>query len=271
MPAYRTSTSSKKTTDVKKAFCRHCFNLGKDESTYTSHYTKESTLPNAKVICPEILNNVCNLCSKKGHLASTCSVTKSRSKFDKELERENKREEYRNKEKVIENKNKNNKNQNRFSNAFNDSDDESDNENIKQKKPSRNTKIVEEVKEEFPSLSNVTTTQKTTAPNLWATKISFAKIAEKAQEEIPSHKFVKKEEKPMKKYVILVPKTISQNKYDNDDEYAFGEESYQKQKDDIDYDDYGDEDDEDYYNGEDDDIDLNSKYHNQRNTRDDDW
>jgi hypothetical protein len=58
--------------------CSVCKSAGKTPEEYTSHWTKSSTRPDAKVICPTILNAICSYCKGTGHFKSKCSVLQSR-------------------------------------------------------------------------------------------------------------------------------------------------------------------------------------------------
>jgi hypothetical protein len=67
----------------KKPFCKVCFDAGKSEQLYTSHYLKSSPGPDGKVICQTLLNQVCLTCGQNGHTSSYChepSVNKKLAK-----------------------------------------------------------------------------------------------------------------------------------------------------------------------------------------------
>lgn len=59
-------------------FCKVCFDAGKPESEYTSHYLKSSPGPTGKLVCPTLLNQSCLTCGKCGHTSSYCDQSKSR-------------------------------------------------------------------------------------------------------------------------------------------------------------------------------------------------
>ena len=61
-------------------FCKVCFDAGKPESEYTSHYLKSSPGPTGKLVCPTLLNQSCLTCGKCGHTSSYCDQSKSRVK-----------------------------------------------------------------------------------------------------------------------------------------------------------------------------------------------
>ena len=61
-------------TSKPKPFCKVCYDAKRPASEYESHYVRETPNPNSKVVCPIILNTVCNNCGKKGHVKSSCNV-----------------------------------------------------------------------------------------------------------------------------------------------------------------------------------------------------
>jgi hypothetical protein len=56
---------------TKKPFCKVCLDVGKQESEYTNHWTKNDK---GKVICPTLLEMFCKYCFKKAHTVSYCPV-----------------------------------------------------------------------------------------------------------------------------------------------------------------------------------------------------
>lgn len=75
-----------KNTQTPKPHCKVCFDAGKPESEYTSHWVR--TLPDrngkSTVTCPTLLNTECRYCSQSGHTTKFCKV----------LEKHNKEREY---------------------------------------------------------------------------------------------------------------------------------------------------------------------------------
>ena len=67
----------------KKTFCKVCFDAGKSEEEYTSHFLKDRPGPNGKVICPTLLMTECRYCHDHGHFKSHCPALEER-KRDKE-------------------------------------------------------------------------------------------------------------------------------------------------------------------------------------------
>jgi hypothetical protein len=77
------------TKNVPKPHCKVCFDAGKPESEYTSHWVR--TLPDrsgkSTITCPTLLNTECRYCSQIGHTTKFCKVLE---KYNKEREREEK-------------------------------------------------------------------------------------------------------------------------------------------------------------------------------------
>jgi len=135
-----------------KSFCKVCFDAGKSESEYSSHFVRNER--GGKVVCPTLLNLNCTYCHKKGHTKSYCKDLK---KDEKRSEKSFKRFEFETKEKENRNTKKKVEKKNVF--AALDSDGESDEE--------------EDYPEEFPALSaNVTIREN-------QKKVSFAEMAKK--------------------------------------------------------------------------------------------
>lgn len=59
-------------------FCKVCFDAGKPEEVFTSHFLRESNAPGARVVCETLLNTVCKYCKEKGHTPNHCQKLKSR-------------------------------------------------------------------------------------------------------------------------------------------------------------------------------------------------
>ena len=64
------SNAAKTAKTAGKKFCGVCFNDGKSENEFTSHWVKESI--GGKVCCPTLLDHECRYCKKKGHKISHC-------------------------------------------------------------------------------------------------------------------------------------------------------------------------------------------------------
>jgi len=80
-----------------KPYCKVCFDAGRPEKEYISHYVKDQPGPNGKVICPTLLNQACRICNKTGHTSSYCPQYRSRReeprREERYIEREPRREE----------------------------------------------------------------------------------------------------------------------------------------------------------------------------------
>ena len=76
---------------TKKPYCKVCFDAGKPESEYTSHWVRSLPDRNGKttVICPTLLNTECRYCYQSGHTAKFCPAIKQ---GEKERERAKKTE-----------------------------------------------------------------------------------------------------------------------------------------------------------------------------------
>ena len=74
MNSYNKKTSSSKSSNNNsKPFCKVCYDAGKSEREYTSHYVKNKPGNEGKVVCPYLLSLVCTYCKKKeGHTAKHC-------------------------------------------------------------------------------------------------------------------------------------------------------------------------------------------------------
>jgi hypothetical protein len=73
----------------KKPYCKVCFDAGKPESEYTSHWVR--TLPdrngNSSVTCPTLLGTECRYCFKFGHTAKFCPVIEKNRKEKERADR----------------------------------------------------------------------------------------------------------------------------------------------------------------------------------------
>lgn len=53
-------------------YCRTCHKAGKSYNEYTNHWTRDNPGKDGNIICPVILNTVCNYCKEKGHWIKYC-------------------------------------------------------------------------------------------------------------------------------------------------------------------------------------------------------
>ena len=70
-----------------KPFCKVCFDAGKMETEYTSHYLKSAPGPDGKLVCPTLLNQACLTCGQKGHTSSYCNKQQERDNENKHRSR----------------------------------------------------------------------------------------------------------------------------------------------------------------------------------------
>jgi hypothetical protein len=61
-------------SNVKKPYCKVCFDARKSESEYTSHWVRSLPDRNGKttVTCPTLLNTECRYCYQTGHTTKFC-------------------------------------------------------------------------------------------------------------------------------------------------------------------------------------------------------
>jgi hypothetical protein len=76
------SRNTKITPVNKKPYCKVCFDAGKPDSEYTSHWVRSLPDRNGKsnVTCPTLLNTECRYCYKFGHTAKFCPTIKQQEK-----------------------------------------------------------------------------------------------------------------------------------------------------------------------------------------------
>ena len=63
----------------RKTFCKICFDVGKPEAVYTSHFPKDVPGPKGKVVCPTLLKEIsCRYCHQLGHTKKHCEKLKAK-------------------------------------------------------------------------------------------------------------------------------------------------------------------------------------------------
>jgi hypothetical protein len=74
---------------TKKPYCKVCFDAGKPESEYTSHWVRSLPDRSGKttVTCPTLLNTECRYCYKSGHTAKFCPAIKQQEKEREKADR----------------------------------------------------------------------------------------------------------------------------------------------------------------------------------------
>lgn len=76
--AWRRRTTRPAQRKPKKTFCKVCFDAGKSETQYASHFVKDRPGPNGKVVCPTLLSTECRYCHDHGHFKSHCPALTQR-------------------------------------------------------------------------------------------------------------------------------------------------------------------------------------------------
>jgi hypothetical protein len=113
------NTKSEPKTNIKK-YCKVCHDAGKSESEYQSHFIRENTNPNSKVVCPTLLSLECRYCSKKGHTVKYCKF------LEKDKKLSSRRQENTNNNQTNKNDMKSKQTNNIFDNLESDSEEEDD-------------------------------------------------------------------------------------------------------------------------------------------------
>jgi hypothetical protein len=74
-----TKSNTKSST---KPFCKVCYDAGKPESEYTSHYVRSLPDRNGStmVTCPTLMTTECHYCGNYGHTIKFCPIASSRNK-----------------------------------------------------------------------------------------------------------------------------------------------------------------------------------------------
>jgi len=61
-----------KQVSTVKPYCKVCYDAGKSEKEYTSHFVKSAPGPEGKVVCPTLLAQCCGYCGACGHTPKFC-------------------------------------------------------------------------------------------------------------------------------------------------------------------------------------------------------
>ena len=104
-----------------KPFCKVCFDAGKPEAEYTTHFVKSEPGPKGVVVCLTLLLQPCTYCYTAGHTVSYCTVLKKDKKLKAYRVRVERSQEFvKEPTKKVVNKNRSNA----FSMLIEDSDEE---------------------------------------------------------------------------------------------------------------------------------------------------
>ena len=66
-------------------FCSVCFDAGKDEIVFKSHFVKSIPGIHGVVVCPTLLAIECKYCHKTGHTVKYCNVLKENDKYKRRV------------------------------------------------------------------------------------------------------------------------------------------------------------------------------------------
>ena len=61
--------------NIRKKFCKYCWDRGLPTTTCFSHYVKDRKGPGGVIICPTLLNEDCMRCGLRGHTPRYCTST----------------------------------------------------------------------------------------------------------------------------------------------------------------------------------------------------
>jgi hypothetical protein len=178
----RSNTNSKKVAPAPQPYCAHCFNIGKDESVFRSHFIRVSPDPSSRIVCPELLATECPYCFKTGHTKSRCPIILDREKAAKKEESRQKYLADAEEKAKKETKMPKVKAASIFAALMEDSDSEEDKPVMK---VSKNIKIAQKI-EEFPALSS----SKKVAPTAPQAN-SYAAMTSKSKSEYENEQYLK--------------------------------------------------------------------------------
>jgi hypothetical protein len=70
---------------IQKKFCKVCFDAGREEKDYTSHFVRSTQNMHSKVICPILIGLKCTFCNRIGHTKKYCTELKLKKKRESKL------------------------------------------------------------------------------------------------------------------------------------------------------------------------------------------
>lgn len=185
------TSRSNKVAPAPKPYCAHCFNLGKPESAYTSHFIRSTPDPKSPVVCPELLSTECRYCFKTGHTTGKCPVLTER-KVAEEREAKQKERDARLKEQHKQTVVKKQTTKGKFA-ALESSDEDSEDEmtlkvsaKVSTKKMPTKSVVVETFEEKFPALPT-----KPKASSVAPALSNYAGMAAKSKSEYEDEQFLK--------------------------------------------------------------------------------
>ena len=87
-------TTTTTMTKTKTPFCKVCYDAGKNESVYTSHFVKDKQGLEGKVVCPYLLSLTCAFCKKsEGHTTRHCPILLKKNQQPQHKQQEHKQQE----------------------------------------------------------------------------------------------------------------------------------------------------------------------------------
>jgi len=189
------TSRSNKVAPAPKPYCAHCFNLGKPESAYTSHFIRSTPDPKSPVVCPELLSTECRYCFKTGHTTGKCPVLAER-KVAEEREAKQKERDARLKQQQEQQQKqtavKKQATKGKFA-ALESSEDDSEDEmtlkvtaKVSNKKMPTKSVVVETFEEKFPALPT-----KPKASSVAPALSNYAGMAAKSKSEYEDEQFLK--------------------------------------------------------------------------------
>ena len=177
-----TKKPSSKVAPAPQPYCAHCFNLGKEEAVFRSHWLRASPVPSSPVVCPELLATECTYCFKPGHTKSRCLIILAQEKAAKKDEWTQKLKAEAEEKAKKEVKATKVKGVSKFAALMEDSDSEEEKQVMK---VSKNIKIVQKI-EEFPALPS----SKKVAPSAPQAN-SYAAMTAKSKSEYDNEQYLK--------------------------------------------------------------------------------
>lgn len=91
MSSVRSVSSYNSNRIANKPFCKVCYDAGKSEVEYTSHYVRSSPNKNSEVVCPTLLGQACRFCGNLGHTVSNCQAARDYEKVKRTIEYQDKK------------------------------------------------------------------------------------------------------------------------------------------------------------------------------------
>jgi hypothetical protein len=213
--------SHTKQVSNKKPFCKVCQDAGKPESEYTSHYVR--SMPDksgkTKVICPTLLATECRYCYGLGHTTKFCPVIEATKKSEEKAANRKQTEEKKPLPKAK-----------APTNVFAGLADDSDSDEEKVIKVSN--KLINNVKEEFPSLGSAV--KPAASLSGWASVAAKTAVQyenEKYEQQLISNS-IKRSLPPLSKTVVIPQPQMEKKSWadwsDSEDEQEQFEVAYEK-------------------------------------------